>query len=138
MNFTKVPKNQNNPDGAKFSVYLEYLGYKHYVCDMTDSTAAEDIAANELGLTLRARLTRSRGKYAMLEGTIFNPERLLDAACEITDYKKEEFTGGDYKDGYTLLTITADYCVNTYMIFDKKMLFDLVGKLEKRIKPATD
>jgi len=110
----------------------------HYVCDMTDGNAAEDIASNELGLTLRARLTRSKGKYVMLEGTIFNPERLLEAACEITDFKKEEFIGGEYKDGYTLLIITADGCINKYMIFSKSMLTSLTSKLDARLKLAAN
>ena len=110
MNFYKVQKNQSNPDSQRYAVYMTHDNKAHYVCDMTDGSFAEDAALNELGLTLRARLTRSKGKYAMLEGSIFNPERLLDAACEITDFSTEEFTGGDYKNGYTLLTIAADGC----------------------------
>ena len=137
MNFKKVQKNQNSPDGkGKYAVYMNHNGREHYVCDMTDGNTSEDIASNELGLTLRARLTRSKGKYAMLEGTIYNPERLLEAACEINDFKKEEFIGGEYKEGYTTLTITADGCVNKYMIFSWDLLTTLIKKLELRVKPA--
>jgi hypothetical protein len=107
---------------------------EHYVCDLVVSDAAEDIAANELGLTLRSRLTRSKGRYAMLEGSIFDPERLLKAACGITGYKKDVFTGGEYKKGYTLLTITADGCVNKYMIFSALLLESLTKSLDQRIK----
>lgn len=97
---------------------------------MVDGDTGEDTAANELGLTLRARLTRSKGKYAMLEGTIFNPERLLDSACGITGHMTEEFIGGEYKDGYTLLTVTADGCTNKYMIFSKFMLTTLLKRID--------
>ena len=134
MNFYKAQKNQNNPDSTKYAVYMKLNIAEHYVCDMSDGNTAEDVSLNELGLTLRARLTRSNGKYAMLEGAIFNPERLLDAACEITNFKKESFTGGDYKEGYTLLTVTADGCVNKYMIFSNVMLDLLVKRLETRLE----
>lgn len=136
MNFYKTKKGENNPDGKTYAVYMELDKKEHYVCGMTDGSTAEDIASNELGLTLRSRLTRSSGKYAMLEGSIFDPERLLKAACEINDVKKEAFIGGDYKDGYTLLTVTADGCVNKYMIFSRYMLDSLVDKLEARIKKS--
>ena len=132
MNFYKVQKNQSNPDSQIYAVYMAHENKEHYVCDMADGSSAEDAALNELGLTLRARLTRSKGKYAMLEGSIFNPERLLDAACGITDFSTEEFTGGDYKNGYTLLTVTADGCVNKYMIFNRVMLDSLIKKLKAR------
>jgi len=137
MNFKKIQKNQSNPDNAgKYAVYMQYNGGEHYVCDITDGTTADNITSNELGLTLRSRLIRSKGKYAMLEGTIFNPERLLEAACEINEFKKEAFTDGDYKDGYTLLIITADGCVNKYMIFSNELLAVLIRKLEKMAIPA--
>ena len=62
---------------------------------------------------------------AMLEGTIFNPERLLKAICGTPTYK----SGGEYKSGYTLLSITADGCENKYIIFNQTMLESLVSKL---------
>lgn len=135
MNFYKEKKNNDNPDGKKYSVYMKFDG-DHYICDMIDGGTPNDVAANELGLTLRARLIRSKGKYAMLEGTVFNPERLLEAACEITDFIKKEFSGGEYKKGYTLLTIQADGCINKYMIFSKLLLDSLIKKIEMRIKSA--
>jgi len=138
MYFIRTEKNQTNPGGAKYAVCMKLDGWEHYVCDMTDGNSAEDVSANELGLTLRARLVRSKGKYAMLEGTIFNPERLLDAACEITDFSTEEFTGGEYKNGYTLLTVTADGCVNKYMVFNKLMLETLTKKLKTRSIKSAD
>ena len=134
MKFTKIQKNQNPADGKKYAVYMNHENKEHYVCDMIDGSAAEDIALNELGLTLRARLIRSKGKYAMLEGTIFNPSRLLEAACEITDFQKEDFIGGDYKNGYTLLTVTADGCVNKYMIFNKSLADLLTKDFNARLK----
>ena len=130
MDFYKEPK-----EGGRYAVYISIDRKTHYVCDMTDGTSAEDTAVNELGLTLRARLTRSNGKFAMLEGSVFNPERLLKAACEITEFKKEAFTGGDYKSGYTLITVTADGCVNKYMVFSKRMLDSLTAGFETRVKP---
>ena len=130
MHFFKTPKQENNPKNNIFAVYMEWDRNEHYVCDMVDSDTEEANAVNELGLTLRARLTRSRGKYAMLEGSIFNPERLLDAACGVTNYQKEEFTGGSYKRGYTLLTVTTDGCVNKYMIFSEALLKMLIKRLE--------
>ena len=136
MNFYKTKKGENNPDGKTYAVYLELDRNEHYVCDMVDGSTEEDTAVNELGLTLRSRLTRNHGKYAMLEGSIFDPERLLKAACEINDFKKEAFIGGEYKDGYTLLSVTADGCVNKYMIFSRYLLDSLVDKLETRIKKS--
>ena len=133
MKFNKAQKNQ---DGKTYAVYMTLESKTHYVCDITDGSTAEDIASNELGLTLRARLTRSNGKYAMLEGAIFNPDRFLDAACEITDFKKEDFIGGEYEDGYTILTVTADGCENKYMIFSQSMLDTLTKKLDARLKSA--
>jgi hypothetical protein len=109
---------------------MAYECNDHYVCDLVDSDAVEDAAENELGLTLRARLTRSKGQYAMLEGSIFNPERLLEAVCNVAHYEKEEFIGGAYMKGYTLLTITADGCVNKYMVFNKNLLNSLIKKLD--------
>ena len=133
MNFYKNPK-KDDKTGKAFSVYMENNGSAHYVCDMIGSSAKEDIAVNELGLTLRARLTRSKGKFAMLEGTIFDPERLLKSACEITGYEKEVFSGGEYMAGYSLLTITADGCVNKYMVFSNTLLNTLINNLEAKIK----
>ena len=129
INFYRETKKENNEDGRKYAVYMKLLGNEYYVCDMIEGNTAEDSIINELGLTLRARLIRSRGKYAMLEGTIFNPERLLKSICGTPTYKKEEFSNGEYKRGYTLLSINADGCENKYMIFDKTMLDSLVGKL---------
>jgi len=130
MKFTKKAKKENNPDGNIYAVYMTANSGEHYVCDMIDND--ESVAVNELGLTLRARLTRSNGKYAMLEGTIFNPTRLINAACKITDYNTEDFTGGEFKQGYTLLTVTADRCVNKYMIFCKSLLNTLLLELKQK------
>lgn len=132
MTFFKEQINENNSGGRKYAVYMLNNG-AYYICDMIDGDSPGDVATNELGLTLRARLARSKGRYAMLDGTIFNPERLLDAACEINDFKKKEVSGGEKKKGYTLLTITADGCVNSYMIFDQYLLNTLTGKLNSRL-----
>ena len=134
MTFYRELRKGVSKDSGKYAVYMRIDNKDHYVCEMTDGTAEGDLAVNEFGLTLRARLTRSRGAYAMLEGSIFNPNRLLDAACKITDFKKEVFEGGEYKNGYTLLTITADGCTNKYMIFGARTLEILTNELEKRIK----
>ena len=137
MVFQKTAKKENNPDGNLYTVQMRYGGRNYYVCQMIDGDTPEAAAVNELGLTLRARLVRSKGKYAMLEGTIFNPSRLLDAACEVTDYSKDYFVSGDSQKGYTLLSITADGCVNKYMIFDTVLLRALTSKLKNRI-PETN
>ena len=129
INFCRKAKKENNADGRKYAVYLKVRGNERYVCDMIDGNSVEDNSINELGLTLRVRLTRSQGKYAMLEGTIFNPERLLKAVCSTPTYQQEEFSGDEYKKGYTLLSITADGCENKYMVFDKMMLESLVSEL---------
>ena len=119
----------------RYAVYMVLDNKEHYVCDMIDADSAEAAATNELGLTLRARLTRSKGWYAMLEGTVFNPERLLDSACEITEYSTDEFKGGNYKDGFSLLTVTADNCVNKYFVFSDVLLERLLNKIKGRLVP---
>jgi hypothetical protein len=132
MDFIKSKKTESNSSN-RVPVFMRLYNDYFYVCDMADSSDPEHVAVNELGLTLRARLVRSSGKYAMLEGTIFNPQRLIGAACEINDFKKEEVPGTDGKKGHTLLTVTADGCVNTYMIFDKSLLDSLTSKLALRL-----
>lgn len=134
MEFYKKPKANGNEDGKRHAVYMEHERQDHYVCDMVDGDDEEAAAINSLGLTLRVRLTRSKGKYAMLEGEIFNPERLLRAACDVTDYKTKAFTGGEYKKGYTLLTVTADGCTNKYMIFDERILESLLKSIKTKMK----
>lgn len=134
MKFYREPKPEKNPDGTKYSVYMENDGRTHYVCDMTDGTDLEATAANTLGLTLRARLTRSKGDFAMLEGDVFDPARLLKSVCSITEHTLEPFKGGVYKDGYTLLTIRADGCVNKYLIFSERRLKDLVDSIKAKLK----
>lgn len=134
MEFYKVPKTESNPDGKVFAVYMKTISLEHYVCDMFADDSAEAAAVNALGLTLRARLDRSRGKYAMLEGEIFNPERLLRIACEITDFKKEDFTGDEYKNGHCLLTVTADGVTNKYLVYDPALRNTLLTGIEKRMR----
>ncbi len=132
MRFHREPKTENNPDLTQHSVYMvDASGRGHYICDMIDGDTPEALAVNTLGLTLRARLTRSKGAYAMLEGEVFNPNRLLDAACTVTDYTVEPFKGDVYKDGYTLLTVNADGCVNKYLIFTDSLLRALERSLKK-------
>lgn len=137
MYFNKTVKKEDNPDGNVYTVQMRHNGRDYYVCEMIDSDTPEALAVNELGLTLRARLVRSRGQYAMLEGTIFNPNRLLEAACKITDYTKDYFVSGDSQEGYTLLSITADGCVNKYMVFSSNLLSVLSSELKKRM-PKTN
>jgi hypothetical protein len=69
----------------------------------------------------------------MLEGEVFNPERLLRSVCDITNHSKEEFSGGEYKHGYSLITVTADGVTNKYMVFD----IALSNKLSSRIASMT-
>ena len=95
INFYREAKKKSNADGRKYDVYMKVHGSEYYVCDMVEGNTAEDSSVNELGLTLRARLIRSQGKYAVLEGTIFNPERLLQAICGTLTYKKEEFSSDE-------------------------------------------
>ena len=134
MKFYRKP-HEDNPRGTNYAVYMESnYGRTHYVCEMTDESGDEAKAINELGLTLRARLTRSKGVYAMLEGSIFDPNRLLKSVCEISNYTVEPFIGGLYKDGYTLLTITADGCVNKYLIFSEPTLKTLVSSIKERME----
>jgi len=135
MKFTKTQKTDNPGESV---VFMHLRGVDYYVCDMVDNSNPNHVAINELGLTLRSRLARSNGKFAMLEGTIFNPERLLTAACAINDYQKKEIIGVNGKKGYTLLTITADDCVNTFMIFDKSLLGTLTGKMDLRVGKLGD
>jgi len=133
MEFFKTKVNESNSNGNRYAVYMQHERYTYYVCDMIDDDTEKSADINELGLTLRARLTRSKGKYAMLEGVIFNPERLLQSACEITDYSTEEFKGGEYKSGYTLLTVTTDNCINKYLIFNEVLLQNLLRSIKYRI-----
>lgn len=132
MKFYREPKTEENSEGKKYSVYMAHNGRTHYVCDMFDGSSLDATAANNIGLTLRARLTRSKGEYAMLEGEVFNPTRLLQSICGITDYTVEPFMGGIYKDGYTLLTIKADGCVNKYLIFSEFLLRKLVDSIKAK------
>ena len=134
MYFRKEFQTENNPDGKHYSVYMELSGRTHYVCDLISDGGEDAASVNNLGLTLRARLTRSKGSYAMLEGEVFNPNRLLEAACDITAYSVDPFIGGKYKDGYTLLTVTADGCVNKYLVFSEATLKTLVNQIKKRVK----
>jgi hypothetical protein len=134
MKFYKKAKTVNNPDDNIYSVFMNHEGRKYFVCEMVSSDSAEDATVNELGLTLRTRLTRSKGKYAMLEGSIFSPERLLEAACGIDDYTREDIDGRDDSKGYTLLTITADGCVNKYMVFNVILLDTLIDKMDSRLR----
>lgn len=78
-------------------------------------------------------MTRSNGVYAMLEGEIFNPDSLLRAACTITEYAVEPFIGGVYKDGYSLLTVVADGCVNKFRVFSELKLKELVNAIKVRM-----
>ena len=133
MKFSKTKLSEGNSNDNRYAVYMDHERYTYYVCDMIDDDTEKSAAINELGLTLRARLIRSKGKYAMLEGVIFNPDRLLQSACEITDYSTEDFKGGDYKSGYTLLTVTADNCINKYLIFNEFLLKTLLRSIEHRI-----
>jgi hypothetical protein len=134
MYFYKEPQSESNPDGKLYHVYMAHGTKAHYVCDMIDGNTEEAAAVNKLGLTLRARLTRSRGAYAMLEGEIFNPNRLMDAACEFSGYTAEPFKDGKYKNGYTLLTVTADGIINKYLIFENSVLKSLVETIKSRLK----
>lgn len=134
MNFYREPKTEKNPAGTRYSVYMQNNGKTHYVCDIDDGAGSDATAVNNLGLTLRARLTRSKGEYAMLEGEVFNPTRLLQSVCGITGHTVEPFMGGIYKDGYTLLTIKADGCVNKYLIFSDRKLRELVGSIKAKLK----
>ena len=111
---------------------MDDYGKIHYVCDFIDDNSDEAKAANELGLTLRARLKRSKGEYAMLEGSIFNPKNLVEIVCNVTNYKTKEFKGGDYQEGYTHLTVTADGCTNEYLIFNGNVLEHLLKKIKMK------
>ena len=123
-------KKEKSAKKGVYPVYMENNSADYYVCDMVDGDTEEAKTANELGLTLRARLVRSKGKYAMLEGTIFNPERLMDSCCSISDFKNEKFEDKDCK----LLTITADNCTNKYLIFCPVLLKELLEEIDSKIE----
>lgn len=130
MKFFKVIRNNAPPN--HFTVYMETGEHKeHYVCDFIAEDTPEAQAANELGLTLRSRLLRSKGEFAMLEGTIFNPHRLLNIIVSLKAYDVERFTGNEYRDGHALLKIEADGCINRYLIYSSKTVDKLLDKLKK-------
>jgi hypothetical protein len=104
---------------------------EYYVCDYINEDTPEAKEINELGLTLRARLNRSRGEYAMLEGTIFNPTRLLDSIIKLTAFDVEKFTGSEYRDGHAILKVEADGCLNKYLIYGSYTLDKLTDRLKK-------
>ena len=133
MNFYMIPKEEDILIKKSYSVYMENNSHHHYICDLIDDDSEKAKEVNELGLTLRARLTRSKGAFAMLVGVVFDPFRLLRAACDITSHKTEEFVGGQYKNGYTLLTIIADRCTNKYLVFDKSQLESLLKKIKEKV-----
>jgi hypothetical protein len=130
MVFKKMLKQKSSKDGKVFAVFMNHNKREHYVCDLYEGDTPEAAAANELGLTIRSRLLRSGGESAMLEGSIFNPSRLLDIVCAVTDYTAEKVEGFNNVKGYTLLTITADGCVNKYMVFSEYTLERLTSKLK--------
>ena len=114
-----------------FAVYMESTDHREfYVCDYINEDTPEAAAINELGLTLRARLERSKGSYAMLEGTIFNPYRLLDSIVDFKAFDVERFTGKEYRSGHALLKVEADGCTNRYLIYQKRTLDELTARLE--------
>lgn len=130
MKFFKIIK--NNAPGNHFTVYMESGEHKeHYVCDYIAEDTPEAQAANELGLTLRSRLLRSKGKYTMIEGNIYNPTRLLSIIVSLKAYDVERFTGNEYRDGHALLKIEADGCTNRYLIYSEKTLDGLLKDLRK-------
>jgi len=130
MKFFKVIRNNAPPN--HFTVYMETGEHKeHYVCDFIAEDTPRAQAANELGLTLRSRLLRSKGEFAMLEGTIFNPHRLLNIIVSLKAYDVERFTGNEYRDGHALLKIEADGCINRYLIYSSKTVDKLLDKLKK-------
>ena len=130
MKFYKKVK-ANSPANI-FSVYMKTdKEQNHYVCDYIAEDTSEAQEVNELGLTLRSRLKRSRGIYAMLEGTIFNPERLLGIIVSFKSYDVESFTGKEYLDGHVVLKIEADGCVNKYLIYDKRYLEKWTDRLKE-------
>lgn len=131
MKFVLELKNNSSEDQEQYLVYMIDNGQTHYVCEMCEGIGGDAQKINDLGLTLRARLHRSRGKYAMLEGTVFNPLRLIGCICHLENYQTEDFVGGIYKSGYTKLTIIADHCVNIYLIFQRPYLNTLLNKLEQ-------
>ena len=130
MKFFDITKKDAPPN--HFAVYMETSDHKeYYVCDYIIEDTPEAKETNELGLTLRARLNRSRGEYAMLEGTIFDPIRLLDSIVRLTAFDVEKFTGREYRDGHALLKVEADGCLNKYLIYKTSYLDKLVGRLKE-------
>ena len=124
MYFFKEPK--ANAQANHYAIYIsDRDATKQYVCDYIDDDSPEAGEINELGLTLRSRILRSNGKYAMLEGTIFNPYRLLDIIVNLNEYDV------DRNNGRILLKVTADGCVNQYLIFKERTLTELTDGLEK-------
>ena len=124
MKFYKVLK--NNAPVNHYAVYVE-INYQeeHYICDYIGEDTPEAKVVNELGLTLRSRLVRSKGKYAMLEGTIFNPCRLAKIIIDLKSFDFKSFKGSEYKSGHTLLTVEADGYINKYLIYDDRTVSDL-------------
>ena len=131
MQFHKKQKTGAIPDEKRYAVYMQQNGCPDkYVCDMVDGDGEEAAAINKLGLNLRTRLTRSQGRYAMLEGEIFDPERLVKAVCSVTSFETEAVKDKTAK-GHTRLTVTADGITNTYLVFDSSTLDSLIRKLEE-------
>lgn len=134
MTFTKKANKEGSLNGKVFSVFMLRERKNRYVCDFIDDNTEEAAAVNELGLTLRARLNRSNGDFAMLKGSIFNPNKLLTAAMDIADYTIEQVAGGIEDAGHALLTVTADGCVNKYIIFNPITMTSLEKNLKARAK----
>ena len=136
MDFYKVSKNNGNEN--HFLVYMETRRHKeHYVCDYIAEDSPEADEANELGLTLRSRLLRSNGAFAMVEGTIFNPKRLLQIIVDLEDYSHEQYSGGIYRDSHSSLTVKADGCMNKYLLYDEITIKEIMEGLEKIKKRKT-
>ena len=134
MKFFKIVKKDSLDN--HYEVFMETREHKeHYVCEYIDVDTPEAKEINELGLTLRSRLLRSNGEFAMLEGTIFNPKRLMDVIVDLKSFEFEEFTGKEYRDGHSILTVEADGYINKYLIYSNKVVNELKDRLN-RLKDA--
>jgi len=127
-----IKESKPNAHANHYAVYMSDA--KHtaaYVCDYIAEDTPEAQKLNELGLTLRARLRRSNGVYAMLEGSIFNPDRLTSCIIDLCGFDVHYFKGGEYRDGYWFLSVEADGCVNKYQVYSQRKVDELTKFLNE-------
>ena len=137
MDFSLSRSNESTDSKQVLNVYAEIEGRKHWLGKMIAGLDDEAIKNNRECLNYKRRLQRSGGKYVMVEGSIFNPIKLMEIATIVSNFEEIAVSGGEYKNGYTELRITADFCPFIFRIYSENCLKAL-RKLYAKETPCYD